>query len=190
MAIMIYAQDRDYLFADTTYFLEQRNLTIVDAYIVPTQREYTIASYIVLEGNTLTIPSVEQNKAILDGLKQALLRDNNSPFCPIHRHIPRQLKHFPVPTRVTFNQDYINNHTVMELITTDRPGVLSRLAQAFTSCNVRLKKAKIATFGSRVEDIFFITDYENNALYSTDQLDCLREKLSRLLDEDMHQINE
>jgi [protein-PII] uridylyltransferase len=190
MAIMIYAQDRDYLFADTTYFLEQQNLTIVDAYIVPTQREYTIASYIVLEGNTLTIPSVEQNKAILDGLKQALLRDDNSPFCPIHRHIPRQLKHFPVPTRVTFNQDYINNHTVMELITTDRPGVLSRLAQAFTSCNVRLKKAKIATFGSRVEDVFFITDYENNALYSTDQLDCLREKLSHLLDKDMPQINE
>jgi len=183
MAIMIYTQDRDYLFADTTYFLEQQNLTIVDAYIVPTQRGYTIASYTVLQDNSLTIPSAQQSEAILHGLKQALLRDNNSPFCPIHRHVPRQLKHFPVPTRVTFNQDYLNNHTVMELITTDRPGVLSRLAQAFTGCHVRLKKAKIATFGTRVEDVFFITDYKNNALYSTDQLDCLREKLSHLLDE-------
>ena len=53
------------------------------------------------------------------------------------------------------------------------------------SCGVLIKKAKIATFGSRVEDIFFITDYKHQALYSADQLDCLREKISLLLDEDM-----
>jgi [protein-PII] uridylyltransferase len=53
------------------------------------------------------------------------------------------------------------------------------------SGGVLIKKAKIATFGSRVEDIFFITDYKHHTLYSADQLDYLRERLSLLLDEDM-----
>lgn len=189
--IMIYTHDRDYLFADTTYFLEQEGLTIVDAYIVPTQSEYTISGYTVLEDDGLEISNKERVDVLLQGLKQALSgNDSNAPFCPITRHIPRQLKHFPVPTRVTFTQDQLNKHTVVEVITTDRPGVLSRIAQAFVTCEVRVKKAKIATFGSRVEDIFFITDYDNQALYSADQLDCLREKLSVLLDEDMPPIPE
>jgi [protein-PII] uridylyltransferase len=184
-AIMVYTRDRDYLFADTTYFLEQQGLTIVDAYIIPTQSEYIIAGYTVLEENGSEIDSQEKVAAILQGLKLAMSRDTNAPFCPINRRVPRRLKHFPVPTRVTFTQDRGNNHSIMELITTDRPGVLSRIAQAFVICQVRLKKAKIATFGSRVEDIFFITDYNNNALYSADQLDCLRDKLYQLLDQDM-----
>jgi [protein-PII] uridylyltransferase len=77
----------------------------------------------------------------------------------------------------------------MEVITTDHPGVLSRIAQAFLHCEVILKKAKIGTFGSRVEDIFFVTDKNHNMLFSADQLDCLREYLSQLLDEDIPTTN-
>lgn len=186
--IMIYMQDRDFLFADTTYFLEQQNLNIVDAYIVPTQSKYTISGYTVLEENGEKIQSRERIEEVLQGLKQALSQDTQSPFCPITRRIPRVIKLFPVPTRVTFTQDQFNNHTLVEVITTDRPGVLSRIAQVFVTCQVCVKKAKIATFGSRVEDVFFVTDYSNHALYSSEQLDCLRDKFSELLDEDMPSI--
>jgi [protein-PII] uridylyltransferase len=178
--IMI-TRDRDYLFAATTFFLEQHNLSIVDAYIVPTQGEYTISGYTILENN-----ESERVSDILQELKQALVGDGSKPqFDIIRRRVPIHIKHFTVPTRVTFTQDHINNHTIMELNTTDRPGVLSRIAQAFAICQVRVKKAKIGTFGTRVEDIFFITDHNNHALYSADQLDCLRDELARLLDEDM-----
>lgn len=183
--ITLYPQDRDDLFAKTTHFLEQQSLTIVDAYIVPTQLGYIMSGYTVLadEGTHPDLPG--DSPMLLQSLKEELTCETNSTFSPIKRHLPRQLKHFPVPTRITFTQDQLNNHTILELITTDRPGVLSRVAQAFMSCGVLIKKAKIATFGSRVEDIFFITDYKHQALYSADQLDCLREKISLLLDEDM-----
>jgi [protein-PII] uridylyltransferase len=178
--IMI-TRDRDYLFAATTYFLEQHNLSIVDAYIVPTQGEYTISGYTILENN-----ESERVSDILQELKQALVGDGSKPqFDIIRRRVPIHIKHFTVPTRVTFTQDHINNHTIIEIITTDRPGVLSRIAQAFATCQVRVKKAKIGTFGTRVEDIFFIIDHNNHALYSADRLDCLRDKLAELLDEDM-----
>lgn len=182
-AFIMISRDRDYLFADTSHFLERQNLTIVDAYIITTQNEYAIGGYTVLEDKRVEISWSVRVDEILQGLKQALVHDTL--FTPISRRIPRHFEHFAVPTRVKFTQDHINNHTIIKIVTTDRPGVLSRIAQAFVHCEVRVKKAKIATFGTRVEDNFFITDYNNQALYSSEQLNCLRDKLSELLDEDM-----
>ncbi|MCK7577326.1 MAG: hypothetical protein MZV65_16815 [Chromatiales bacterium] len=52
----------------------------------------------------------------------------------------------------------------MELITRDRPGLLSAVGHAFATCGVRLQNARIATFGSRAEDAFYITDTDNQPL--------------------------
>jgi len=41
---------------------------------------------------------------------------------------------------------------VVELITADRPGLLSRIGRAFQASGVRLQNAKVATFGARAED--------------------------------------
>jgi [protein-PII] uridylyltransferase len=188
--IVIDTKGCDYLFADTTYFFEQHNLTVVDAYIIPSDSKYTISGYTVVEDDGTEITPKERVEEVLQSLTKALSRnDTNAPFYPINRRIPGHLKHFPELTRVNFTQDHINNHTTVQVITTDRPGVLSRIAQAFLACQIRVKKAKIATFGTRVEDVFFVTDYDNHALYSTKQLDCLRDKLSELLDEDMPKLN-
>ena len=180
--IMIYTQNKDHLFAETSYFLEQQNLAIIDAYIIPTQGKYTISGYTVVGENGKKLQSEERVIEILYGLEQALICDSDSSFDPITRRIPRQMKHFSIPTQVKFTQDHINNHTIVELITTERPGVLSRIAQVFVSCEVRIKRAKIATFGTKAEDIFFITDYENHALYSPDQINCLSKELIESLD--------
>lgn len=187
---LLYPQERDYLFAATTHFMEQRNLNILDAFIVPTKRGYSLVGYTVLEQNGMEINTLERIHEIVLGLKAALKREYTLPLNPITRHIPRQLKHFPIPTRITFTQDKQNNHTVLEVVTSDRPGILSRIAQAFVICSTRVKRAKIATLGARVEDIFFITDYQNRALRSADQLDYLREELSNLLDIDKNDKNE
>ena len=52
----------------------------------------------------------------------------------------------------------------MEVTASDRPGFLSRIGIALAGSDVRLHGAKIATYGSRVEDIFFITDKEDQAI--------------------------
>ncbi len=52
----------------------------------------------------------------------------------------------------------------MELITADRPGLLSRVGRAFADCGIRLWNAKIATLGSRAEDFYYITDLNSKPL--------------------------
>jgi [protein-PII] uridylyltransferase len=48
---------------------------------------------------------------------------------------------------------------------------------AMQRCGVRLQNAKIATFGERVEDVFFITDRNNKPITQPAQLERLRQSI-------------
>jgi [protein-PII] uridylyltransferase len=70
----------------------------------------------------------------------------------------------------------------MEVVTSDRPGLLSKIGQAMMLCGVRLQNAKIATLGERVEDIFFITDKDNQPLADPTQMECLQRRIIDMLE--------
>jgi [protein-PII] uridylyltransferase len=53
--------------------------------------------------------------------------------------------------------------TVLELTAPDRP-LLARIGGIFLEFDLSLQNAKIATLGERVEDVFFITDADNQPL--------------------------
>jgi [protein-PII] uridylyltransferase len=72
----------------------------------------------------------------------------------------------------------------MELITGDRPGLLSQIGRAFSECNINLQNAKIATLGSRAEDVYYITDRQNRPLSDPAQLECLERAIHKHLDSD------
>jgi [protein-PII] uridylyltransferase len=52
---------------------------------------------------------------------------------------------------------------------------------ALQLCGVRLQNAKIATFGERVEDIFYITDIDGRPIRDTLTLECLHTTLTQAL---------
>ena len=99
-----------------------------------------------------------------------------------YRRLDRQLRHFRIPTEVSFSDDPANARTAMEVIATDRPGVLAQIARAMRFCGVRLQSAKVATFGERVEDIFYITDPHERPVEDPLKLECLRYSITTALD--------
>jgi UTP:GlnB (protein PII) uridylyltransferase len=76
------------------------------------------------------------------------------------------------------------DRTVIELITKDRPGLLSQVAQAFAECGLVLQNARVNTYGERAEDAFFVTDATGHAVTDAATLDRLREQLAGRLDGD------
>jgi [protein-PII] uridylyltransferase len=176
--IFLYTQDQDHLFAATTTALDQLGLTVVDARIVTARSGYTLDTYIVLEESGETISDGYRIAEIAATLRQQLLTGTLD--TQVTRRARRQLQHFPITTEISFRQDS-RQRTVMEIICADRPGLLSRIARAFTVCGVRLHNAKIATFGARAEDIFFITDMDNRPLCDEARFTCLRDTLTRSL---------
>ena len=84
---------------------------------------------------------------------------------------------------MTFSNDTINQRTVMEVITPDRPGLLARVGQVLLEHRVRLTNAKIATLGERVEDVFFVTDEHGEQISDPAVCQALQQDLCQMLDD-------
>ncbi len=178
--IFIYTRVEENVFALTASLLEQNGLTIVDARIITSRNGYTLNTLTVLEQNGEPISSPQRVQEIMESLHRGLKQSGASG--QVTRHVPRQLKCFPIPTTVSFITDKTNQRTVMEVITADRPGLLARLGFALREHGVAIQNAKIATIGERAEDIFFITDDKNRPIDDPDLLEKLSETIKRYLD--------
>ncbi len=162
--IFIYAPDQHDFFAVTVAAMDQLNLNIHDARIITSSSQFTLDTYIVLDTDGGSIGDNPQRIAqIRQGLAEALHNPDDYPTI-IQRRVPRQLKHFAFPPQVTIHNDAQRPVTVLELSAPDRPGLLARIGKIFLEFDLSLQNAKIATLGERVEDIFFITDANNQPL--------------------------
>jgi [protein-PII] uridylyltransferase len=181
--IIIYMNDRPTLFAATTAVLEQLNLNIVDARISSNEGPYTISSYVVLDekGQPLGVDPARKER-----VRKRLIEELDDPEdYPdiIHRRTPRQLRHFAFPTEVVFSNDTVNERTVIEVVTPDRPGLLARIGQVLLDHRIRLSNAKIATLGERVEDVFFVTDEHGEPISDPSVCRALQQDLCKMLDD-------
>ncbi len=178
--ILIYGEDEDALFALTTGVLDQLGLNIVSAHLETADTGLMLNSFLVLEEDGTPVEEAPRREEIQHTLRAAV-NDLNPTNFQVLRRIPRQMKHFSTPTRIDFARDTSNQRTIMKLVTDDRPGLLSRVGNAFIACNVRLINAKIATIGAEAEDTFFITDRENRPLSEREQYVCLEQAIMEQL---------
>ncbi|PKM23714.1 MAG: [protein-PII] uridylyltransferase [Gammaproteobacteria bacterium HGW-Gammaproteobacteria-13] len=162
--IFIYAQDQHDFFAVTVAAMAQLNLNIHDARILTSTSQFTLDTYIVLEGEGGSIgENPARIKEIRQGLIDALKNPDDYPNI-IQRRVPRQLKHFAFAPQVSIHNDAHRPVTILEVTAPDRPGLLARIGRIFLDFDLSLQNAKIATLGERVEDVFFVTDAHNQPL--------------------------
>ncbi|MHB8744616.1 MAG: [protein-PII] uridylyltransferase, partial [Sulfuricaulis sp.] len=83
--------------------------------------------------------------------------------------------------RVTFSPSPKGQLTIMEVTAQDRPGLLYQVALALKECRANLMAAKVATYGERAEDIFFINDHSRQPLTDPEQLRCLENEIIQRL---------
>ncbi|MDF1581821.1 MAG: [protein-PII] uridylyltransferase [Methyloprofundus sp.] len=181
--IFIYAQHKqeDFIFSRCTTALDNLGLTILDARIISTQDEqYTLNSFQVLEQSGTPITDLRRELHICSAVKQQLSDRTNSQQKNLHHH-SRQATHFPIRTQARFYQDPQNRYDILELITTDHPGLLAKMAQFFRANQLNLISAKITTIGSRAEDIFFL-NIQAEQLLSNEQMQSLAKDLIQLLE--------
>jgi len=175
--IFLYADDHNNIFSRTTRCLDNLGLNIVDARIITSTLGNTLDTFIVLEKTGLPVKGKERIREIRMGLKEQLL-NLDKPLRKLSRLRSTKLQYFPIPTHVSFSDDETNLRTIMEVTTTDKPGVLSSIGMAMEFCGVSLQGAKITTYGERVEDIFFITTESGSMVTDELKLECLRNSIS------------
>lgn len=181
--IMVYVRSKNNLFAATTAVLEQLNLNVLNARISASRGNFNLSHYIVTDALHRPLASDSERK---EQVRQKLFEELDDPEdYPeiIQRRTPRQLKHFSFPTEVTFSNDMINQRTVMEVVTPDRPGLLARIGQILLMHKLTLLNARIATLGERVEDVFFICDAEGYPISEAALCQSLQHEICTQLDE-------
>jgi [protein-PII] uridylyltransferase len=161
--IFVYATNQDFIFPHSTAVLDQLGLTVFDAKIITAKNGFVLNSYHVLEQSGRPIKDQLRQLDICSKLRDCLVNPGAAPL-QVQRLEPRHTKHFPVPTQIEFKEDPEGRYTIIELVATDRPGLLSKVGQAFNRFGIRLHNAKISTIGSYAEDIFYITDLHNRPL--------------------------
>jgi len=181
--IFIYAKKRDTLFSISTATLDQIGLSILDARIMTTNHDYafdTFNIFQVLEQSGQPVNDAYRIDHICNTLRNNLLHQEIKEHINLQR-ISRQAKYFPIPTDIQFHSDSVNGQTILELITTDRQGLLAQIGQVFNQQKIKLHNAKITTIGSRVEDVFYITDSSFLPLSDPIKQEQLRKELLNVL---------
>ncbi len=180
--VFVYTKDKSQIFSISTATLDQLGLTILDARIITTQDNYVLNSFQVLEQTGKPINEFCREAHICSALRTNLLNGEIKDQVNIHRQSKsRQALHFPIPTSIKFIAAPSNRHTIVEIITTDHAGLLSKIGRAFVKQNVNLLSAKITTIGSRAEDMFYITDMQLKPINDKDKQNEIRNDILNIL---------
>lgn len=176
--VFIYTHNQTNLFAVTTAVFDQMNLDVLDARIITATRDFALDSYVLLDrSGTLLVEADSQQE-----LKQRLVTAFENPSAPklARKRIPRQLRHFEVPTVISFEFNKASAQHIMNLQTLDQPGLLARVGRVFLQQGIEVHAARITTLGERAEDMFYISD-QNDAPLSEAKLEILQTTLTASL---------
>nr|MBA3730913.1 [protein-PII] uridylyltransferase [Gammaproteobacteria bacterium] len=174
--IFIYAQSHPQLFAYITSALARLGLNVLDARITTTSAGYTLDTFMVLDDAGKPIAEQFRIDEISATLANLLQEPEHEPLETSWR-VSRKLRHFDVPTRIAFDTTANRRYTVLELITADRPGLLSSIGKAFTDSDVLVHNARITTIGEQAEDTFIVTDLKNQRITDDWHLALIRARL-------------
>jgi [protein-PII] uridylyltransferase len=176
LQIMVYTQDKPYLFARICSFFARMSYNIMEAKVHTTQHGYALDSFLVMDANNDDTVYRDVMNYIEYELTQTLTE--NAPLtAPSVGRVSRQLKHFPIVPQILVELDEKKRH-IMSIIAGDRPGLLARIAYLLAQHNIELRSAKINTLGSRAEDTFWIS---GEALDRPEEVAELRDTLQKQL---------
>lgn len=183
--IFLYTQDRDYIFGATAEALDTQGLDILDARIRSSSDGMTLNSFVITGADGKGITDPEREHQIISTVHTALER-----LADRGKHVPaerkgftgRRERTFKTPTVVSFITDEAHSRTALELVSTDRPGLLAKVSSVFEEFDVKLLQAKISTIGARAEDVFFVTTAEGTPIIGYDVQNNIRVALRKALD--------
>ena len=182
--VIVYTADHPGLFSRIAGALSVAGAKIVDARIV------TMANGMALDTFWIQDPgggAFERGDKLakLAVMLENVLAGKLDPNVELKREAayPSRMRVFTVAPRVLIDNKASAAHTVIEVNGRDRPALLFDLTRALTSLGVQIAGAKIATYGEKVVDVFFVKDVFGLKIDHETKLAEIRKSLFRVLED-------
>lgn len=174
--LLVVGENFDGFFAAVISELDRMRCNIYNARIQTTRDELAVDVFQLVDASGLPL-----NESDCQRLRQVLIECLSARRPPetLQFLIPRRLREFLSNAVIRFSE--AGGLTKMEVRCTDRPGLLSSIANVLLAHKVRLHDARIATFGEQVEDSFLLSDYADKQLNSS-TCEALQQNLQQALD--------
>ena len=162
LQVLVYAADRQDLFARTCGYFDSAHFNILDAKVHTTAIGYALDTFQVInphfDSQFPSHPKTQYRDLIAyveTQLSLALAATGPLPE-PSRGRISRRVRSFPVTPRVTLRPDERAQRWLLGVSASDRSGLLYAISRVLAQHNINLQLAKITTLGERVEDTFLI----------------------------------
>ena len=152
--ILLYLPDRKDLFLRSVTALGKSGLSVIDARVHTTQHGWALDTFLVTDRYERDDPTALEARIRKD-LLTLLTSDRPLPAAPKGK-LSRRSKNFPTRTVVTTVPDESGRAWILNVICTDRPGLLYSISEVLAHYGINLQTARIATLGERAEDVFLI----------------------------------
>jgi [protein-PII] uridylyltransferase len=178
--IMVCTHDRPGIFSQIAGVLASKDINILGAQI------YTGKDGIAID--TLQVTILEETlwkgiksdlAAILRGeeLVQELVDKRKKTFAPL------TVKKLTVPTKVKLDNRISDTHTVIEIFTQDRLGLLFDITNTLYKLGINIYLAKISTEFQKAIDVFYVTNMAGEKIMAEEDLLTIKEALLQTLNQ-------
>ena len=162
LQIFVFAAETKFLLSEVTGAFEKSDIDILDARMNRSIAGYGFYNFVCIPTDIEHAKKNDYLDYIANKVRNAMMDFRFSrhleKVTPQYRGgvVSRAMKHFPIEPSVEFINNN-ENHTIMEVVAQNQPGLLHKVALCMLENNIRLVNAHIETFGERAEDTFFIT---------------------------------
>jgi [protein-PII] uridylyltransferase len=155
LQVMIYTPDREALFARICGYFERAGFNIAEAKVHTTRNGYALDTFLVMgHGQGLhyrDMISLIETELAEEAQSQAPLGP------PRGGRLSRRVRHFPISPSVDIRPDERGAFHALNIVASDRPGLLYGIARTLARYKINLHTARINTLGDRAEDVFLIS---------------------------------
>ncbi|MEO0344285.1 MAG: [protein-PII] uridylyltransferase [Pseudomonadota bacterium] len=176
-------QDHPGIFARLAGAVALAGMNVIDARTHITKDGYAIAAFWVQDSQ---FKALKEGNAIdrLTRMIHRTLSGEVSARDAIEEKdkIAKRERKIRVPTEITFDNEGSNSHTIIEVDTRDRPGLLYDLTSTLAESNIRISNATIATYGAQAVDTFYIKDIFGLKIHSSHKQAAIADKLKSAIE--------
>ncbi len=179
-ALSVIAADRPGLLSWVAGALAVAGLSILTAQVFTTEDGVAVD---VFEVEGVFEPEVDEGRW---REFRSLLRKAIEGRLALEHRVAEKRRHYPrpraeVPVRVTVDNDASDFFTVIEVGAADRIGLLFDITRTFAELGLDVHLAKVATYGARVVDAFYVRDVLGQKVEDPERVTALERVLSERL---------